>query len=33
MARSYSTYVLVSRASSLILLSICLNLVKALVNS
>jgi len=33
MAYSYSTYVLVGRASSLILLGICLNLVEALINS
>jgi len=33
MAHSYSTYILVSRASSLILLSTCLNSVKALINS
>jgi len=33
MARSSSTYILVSRASSLVLLSICLNLTEALVNS
>jgi len=33
MARFYSTYILVSRASSLIPLSIYLNLIEALVNS
>jgi len=33
MARSYSTYILVSGASSLIPLSVYLNLAEALVNS
>jgi len=33
MAYFYSTYILVGGASSLILLSTCLNLVEALVNS
>jgi len=33
MAYSYSTYILVGRASSLIPLSLYLNLIKALVNS